>query len=151
MGGGLFNQPFSQLAGVLKVLRKLLLALPGFVLFVEQGDLAAGVVAEGKLQLDDFVRDVSETVGQMLQCPLEVPEMPGAKRRPRCLTEGCTGYRRRVSRKDGNAFLAWPVCKATFSQDKDGQPLPKKLYTGEVIEADCPLGYGRKARQFSGT
>ena len=44
--GGLFDQPFSQLAGVLKVLRKLLLALPGLVLFVEQGDLVAGVVAE---------------------------------------------------------------------------------------------------------
>lgn len=108
-------------------------------------------IEQGELQLDDFVHDVSEAVGQMLRCPLEVPEIPGAKRRPRCLTEGCAGYLRRVSKKDGNAFLACPVCKATFSQDKDGQPIPKKLYTGEVIEADCPLGCGRKARQFSGT
>ena len=88
-------------------------------------------------------------IGEMVQRPLAVPEIEGLKRRSRCLTEGCSGYLRRIKGKNG-LFLACPVCKATFSQGSDGNPVPKKAPSGEVVEADCPLGCGRKARQFNG-
>ena len=106
-------------------------------------------IEQGNLDLDAFVREVASMLGNMTGTPLDVPEISGLKRRKHCLVEGCTGYLRNVKGKNGD-FLSCPVCKATFSKDANGDPIPKKEPSGEVVEADCPLGCGRKARQFTG-
>lgn len=108
-------------------------------------------IEQGNLGLDTFIKEVARLVGEMVRSPLNVPEeIEGVQRRPQCLADGCTGYLRRIKGKNG-LFWACPICKATFSQGPGGNPLPKKASSGEsIIEADCPLGCGRKARQFNG-
>ena len=95
-------------------------------------------IDRGELQLESFIQEVARMIGEMVQKPLVVPDV-----------EGCSGYLRRIKGKNG-FFLACPVCKTTFSQGSDGNPVPKKAPSGEVVEADCPLDCGRKARQFNG-
>lgn len=106
-------------------------------------------IDQGELQLESFIQEVARMIGEIVQKPLAVPKVEGLKRRAQCLMEGCSEYLRQIKGKNG-FFLACPVCKATFSQGSDGNPIPKKIPSGEVVEADCPLRCGRKARQFNG-
>jgi DNA topoisomerase-3 len=106
-------------------------------------------IEKGELKLDAFVSEVAEMVREIVKAPLVIPEISGLTRRNRkkCLTEGCDGY---LVKKTGayGPFFFCSICKHIF-RERDGEPAPISTNTG-VIEADCPLGCGKKARRFEG-
>ena len=108
-------------------------------------------IEKGELELDAFVSEAAAMIGEIVKAPLEVPEVSELPRKKKCLTEGCGGYLRHIS-KEKNSFFACPVCGHTFN-DQDGEPVQKRQADGDTeerIEADCPLGCGNKARRLSG-
>jgi DNA topoisomerase-3 len=108
-------------------------------------------IEKGELELDDFVFEVAEMVGEIVKAPLVIPDIPGLPRRKKCLTEGCNGYLRHIV-KEKASFFACPVCGRTF-KDRGGEAVERARPEGEEserIEADCPLGCGRKARRLEG-
>jgi DNA topoisomerase-3 len=102
-------------------------------------------IEKGELSLETFVAEVGAMVGEIVREPLNVPEISGLPMKKQCLTEGCDGH---LIRKTGafGPFFACPVCKRVF-RDRDGEPATGTPQ-GEIIEADCPLGCGKKARRF---
>jgi rubredoxin len=89
-------------------------------------------------------------VGEIVKEPLDLAKIQGISglpKRKKCLTEGCGGYLIRKSGTYGPFFFC-PTCKHIF-RERDGEPAPAKA-PGEVIEVDCPLGCGKKARRFEG-
>jgi DNA topoisomerase-3 len=104
-------------------------------------------IEKGELELEAFVSEVAAMVGDIVREPLCIPEIPELPRKKKCLTEGCGGY---LVRKTGayGPFFFCPACKHVF-RERDGEPAPISANTG-VIEADCPLGCGKKARRFDG-
>jgi DNA topoisomerase-3 len=108
-------------------------------------------IEKGELELDAFAAEAAAMVEEIVKAPLTVPEMSGLPRKKKCLTEGCGGYLRHIS-KEKNSFFACPVCGRTF-KDQDGEPVEKRQKGGELtesVEADCPLRCGRKARRLCG-
>jgi DNA topoisomerase-3 len=103
-------------------------------------------IEKGELELDAFVSEVTAMVGEIVKAPLIVPEVPGLRRK-RCLSEGCDGY---LVRKTGayGPFFFCSTCKHVF-RERDGEPVPISSRP-EVIEEDCPLGCGKRARRFDG-
>ncbi|MDR2179833.1 MAG: DNA topoisomerase 3 [Synergistaceae bacterium] len=104
-------------------------------------------IEKGELDLETFVSEVAAMVGEIVKAPLVVPEMPELPRRKKCPTEGCDGY---LIRKTGayGPFFFCPACKHVY-REREGEPAPTSAGS-EVIEADCPLGCGKKARRFDG-
>jgi rubredoxin len=86
-------------------------------------------------------------VGEIVKEPLRVPEIAELTRKKKCLTEGCDGY---LDKRIGayGPFYACPVCKHAF-RERGGEPVKTKT-GGDVMEAPCPLGCGKKARRFEG-
>ena len=105
-------------------------------------------IEKGELELDAFLEEVSSMVGEIVNEPLTVPDIPGIPKKKQCLKTGCDGYLRHLKGTTG-MFFACPACKSTFSDSK-GEPVARKEAFGEVVETDCPLGCGQKARQFKG-
>jgi uncharacterized C2H2 Zn-finger protein len=109
-------------------------------------------IENGELSQEIFVAEVGAMVSGIVKAPLDltkIRELSGLPRRKRCLTEGCGGY---LIRKVGayGPFFFCPSCKHVFRErERDGEPTPVKS-PGELIEADCPLGCGKKARRFEG-
>jgi uncharacterized C2H2 Zn-finger protein len=107
----------------------------------------------GALTLDSFVGEVADMVRGMvsgrLAVPSDISDVSGIPRRPGCLTDGCGGFLRRVSKPGKSPFFSCPLCHATFN-DVDGSPVQKKKTSGEAVEAPCPLGCGGKARRSEG-
>jgi transposase-like protein len=113
-------------------------------------------IEEGKLTLDSFISEVGTMVGEIVEGQLEVPEISGVSRKKKCLTAGCEGYLRHITKVDKGKkpFFACPVCKNTFN-DRDGEPIERRQANeqgekAEKIEADCPLSCGKKARRLQG-
>ena len=110
-------------------------------------------IGEGLLTLDSFVDEVAGMVRGIisgrLEIPPEIPRIPGISRQPRCLTDGCGGFLRRVAKPGRSAFYSCPLCHATFN-DAGGVPVPRKGRTGEAVEAPCPMNCGRNARRYEG-
>jgi transposase-like protein len=109
-------------------------------------------IEKGELEMDTFVSEAAAMIGEIVKAPLTVPEVTGLPCKKKCLTEGCGGYLRHIV-KEKSSFFGCSVCGCTF-KDQDGEPVPKQQSdgdTGERIEADCPLGCGRKARQLKGS
>lgn len=106
-------------------------------------------IEKGELKLDTFLQEVTNMVGTIVEEPLVVPEIGGVEKKKKCLKEGCDGWLRKKEGKFG-VFFSCPTCENTFNSDTQGNPVAKKVPTGEVVEANCPLGCGQKARQFSG-
>jgi DNA topoisomerase-3 len=75
-------------------------------------------IEKGELELDAFVSEAAAMIGEIVKAPLEVPEVSELPRKKKCLTEGCSGYLRHIS-KEKNSFFACPVCGQTFN-DQDG-------------------------------
>jgi transposase-like protein len=112
------------------------------------------LIEKGELELDDFVSEVAAMVGDIVKAPFIVPEISGLARRKKCLTEGCNGYLRHITKAKGTSgsrsFFACSVCGRTFS-DLNGEPVAKRQSEGdERVEADCPCGCGKKARRLKG-
>ena len=108
-------------------------------------------IEKGELELNAFVSEVAAMVREIVEAPLIVPEISGATRRRKCLTEGCEGYLRHIA-KNKDSFFACSVCGSTFT-DRCGEPIERRQRNGETvekIEADCPLGCGKKARRWEG-
>jgi DNA topoisomerase-3 len=107
-------------------------------------------IEHGELSLEAFVEEVGKMVGEIVREPLQVPEISGVSRKKRCLTEGCGGY---LDRKTGayGPFFSCPACGRIF-RERGGEPAAPALAaaSAEAIEADCPLGCGKKARRFVG-
>jgi DNA topoisomerase-3 len=107
-------------------------------------------IEEKALSQEIFVSKVGAMVGEIVKEPLDVTKMQeisGLPRKRHCLTEGCGGY---LVRKTGayGPFFFCPVCKHVY-RERDGEPAPTSAGS-EVVEADCPLGCGKKARRFEG-
>ena len=105
-------------------------------------------IEQDSLELGSFICEVAAMVAEVVESSLSIPEIPGVPRMKKCLKEDCVGYLRLIKGVNGH-FFACPVCKRTFGESK-GEPVEKKD-SSEVIEADFPLGCGKKARQFTGT
>jgi DNA topoisomerase-3 len=109
-------------------------------------------IEKGELSQEKFVSEVGTMVGEIVKEPLDLTKIQGISGLPkkkRCVTEGCDGY---LSQKIGSygPFFFCPSCKHVF-RERDGEPVQRKApEEGEVIEADCPLGCGKKARRFEG-
>jgi DNA topoisomerase-3 len=110
-------------------------------------------IERGGAALDGFLSEVGEMVRGIISGPLVIPtgisNLPGVSRQPKCLTDGCAGFLRRIEKQGGSPFFSCPICHTTFN-DVDGSPTPKKKSSGEIVEAPCPLGCGRQARRFEG-
>jgi transposase-like protein len=76
-------------------------------------------IEKGELELDAFVSEAAAMIGEIVKAPLDVPEVPELPRKKKCLTEGCNGYLRHIS-KEKSSFFACPVCGQTF-KDEDGE------------------------------
>jgi DNA topoisomerase-3 len=108
-------------------------------------------IEKGELELDAFVSEVAAMVEEIVKVPMAIPEISGAARMKKCLTENCSGYLRHIS-KGKDSFFACPICGRTF-KDHDGEPVARQQTDGETSEkvaADCPQGCGRKARRLKG-
>jgi DNA topoisomerase-3 len=107
----------------------------------------------GRMTLESFVSEVADMtrdiLAEKLDIPADISNIPGMARQHKCLTENCEGFLRHIQKPEKTPFFSCPVCHATFN-DVGGIPTPKKEWTGEVVEATCPLGCGRNARRFSG-
>jgi DNA topoisomerase-3 len=111
-----------------------------------------GEIEGGALALDSFVSEVADMVRGIISNRLAVPadvSIPGIVKQPKCLTNGCEGFLRHISKPGKSAFFSCPVCHTTFN-DVDGSPVQKKKTSGEIAEAPCPLGCGGSARRFEG-
>jgi DNA topoisomerase-3 len=112
-----------------------------------------GEIEAGSETLEAFVSDVADTVKDMLSERLEIPSdingMPGVTRKHKCLTDGCDGYLRHIAPPKKSPFFSCPVCRKTFN-DIGGAPVPRKEWTGEIVDAPCPLNCGKNARRFEG-
>jgi DNA topoisomerase-3 len=110
-------------------------------------------IESGSASLEFFVSEVVDMVRDILSykldIPADIPDVPGMTRQHRCLTENCDGFLRHIRKPAQSPFFSCPVCHTTFN-DVDGAPVPKKEWTGEIVEAPCPLRCGRNARRFSG-
>jgi transposase-like protein len=109
-------------------------------------------IEKGGASLESFVSEVADMMRGILSEKLDVPAdiaVPGMTRQRRCLAENCKGFLRHIEKSGKSPFFSCPVCHATFN-DVDGSPAPKKEWTGEIVEAPCPLDCGRNARRFSG-
>jgi DNA topoisomerase-3 len=112
-------------------------------------------IENGEIFHEIFVGEVGAMVGEIVKEPLNVPEMCEFPKRKKCLTEGCDGYlnrRKYMNRRigAGDFYFSCPVCKHVF-YERDGELVAAPVKTpGEVVEADCPLGCGKKARRFDG-
>jgi DNA topoisomerase-3 len=109
-------------------------------------------VEKGELELDVFVSEVAAMVEEIVKAPLAVPEISGATRKKKCLTKGCDGYLRHIA-KGKESFFACPACGHTF-KNRDEEPIERRQTAdgekAEKVEADCPLGCGKKARRLEG-
>jgi DNA topoisomerase-3 len=146
-GKQIFSTPAGQsLIDLLNTGKGAVLARPELTALWEQKMTR---IEKGELELDVFVSEVAAMVGEIVKAPVSVPEIPGAARMKKCLTENCGGYLRHIS-KDKDSFFACPVCGRTF-KDRDGEPVAKRQAEGgKMLRADCPLGCGRQARRLSG-
>jgi DNA topoisomerase-3 len=105
-----------------------------------------------ELSQESFIAEVAAMVEEIVREPLalgKIPEISGLTRKKPCLTEGCDGY---LVRKIGTygPFFFCPVCTHIF-RERGGEPVLGNGRTlGEFVEADCPLGCGKKARRFEG-
>ena len=107
-------------------------------------------IENGERSQKIFVAEVGAMVEEIVKEPLDltkIQEISGLASKKKCLTEGCEGF---LSRKTGTygAFFHCPICKHIF-HERNGEPVAAKAQ-GTVIEADCPLGCGKKARRFEG-
>jgi DNA topoisomerase-3 len=109
-------------------------------------------IEKGELSQENVVTEVGAMVGEIVKEPLDltkITDISGLLRKTRCLTEGCDGY---LIRKTGTygPFFFCPACKHIF-RERNGEPVSSSTNaSSEVIEADCPLGCGKKARRFDG-
>ena len=109
-------------------------------------------IETGELELEAFTSDVASFVKVIVSEALAIGEIAGTDRLKRCLNGGCGGYLAHIEKKDKGKFFVCSNCKAIFS-DRNGEPVAgtvKPEGEAEVIEADCPLGCGKSARQFTG-
>jgi uncharacterized C2H2 Zn-finger protein len=110
-------------------------------------------IESGEVSLESYLSEVADMVRGILSDKLAIPAnisgVQGLTRQARCLTEDCDGFLRHIKKPGKTPFFSCPLCHATFN-DIDGAPVPKKKFTGEIVEAPCPLGCGRNARRFSG-
>jgi DNA topoisomerase-3 len=116
-------------------------------------------IQDGSASLDDFVAEVAEMVRGIISDRLNIPEdvssIPSMERLHRCLTPGCGGFLRHISKpgKMGKkSFFSCSVCHSAFN-DVNGIPAPKKERSddsGEIIEAPCPLACGKNALRYEG-
>ena len=105
-------------------------------------------IEAGELELKVFLSEVSSFVRSIVSSPLNIVEILGVNKLKNCLNAECNGYLKHFE-KEKNRFFVCPVCNTIYN-DRNGEPLKRIKTEGEIIEADCPLGCGRKARQFSG-
>jgi DNA topoisomerase-3 len=103
-----------------------------------------------ELSQETFVSKVGAMVGEIVKESIDltaIQDLSGFPKRKKCLTEGCNGY---LIRKTGayGPFFFCPTCKHVF-RERDGEPAPASPRS-ETVEADCPLGCGKKARRFDG-
>jgi hypothetical protein len=107
----------------------------------------------GSIALESFLEEVMgmvrDIISDRLAIPADISDVFGISRQPRCLTDGCEGFLRRVSTSGKSAFFSCSLCHATFN-DVGGSPVQRKKLSGEVVEAPCPLGCGGSARRFEG-
>jgi DNA topoisomerase-3 len=110
-------------------------------------------IEKGNAALDSFTGEVADMVRGMisdgLAIPSDISEAPGIARQLRCLTDGCEGFLRRIEKPGKVSFFSCPLCHATF-RNAGGEPVPGKPFSGEILEAPCPLGCGKQARRFEG-
>jgi transposase-like protein len=104
-----------------------------------------------ELSQESFIAEVGAMVGEIVKEPLnltKIEEISGLPKKKQCLTEDCDGF---LIRKTGTygPFYACPVCKHIF-RERDGEPVRSTNASSEAVEADCPLGCGKKARRFNG-
>jgi DNA topoisomerase-3 len=108
------------------------------------------LIENGELDLEIFLREVGGMVQEIVKAALDVSEIRDVPKKKKCPVAECEGFLRRVEGKNG-VFLACPICGNTFNVSPDGEPIAKKTAPdGEAVEADCPLGCGKKARRFKG-
>jgi DNA topoisomerase-3 len=110
-------------------------------------------IESGTMTLESFISEVAgmtrDILSEKLDIPADIADIPGMSRQHKCLTENCEGYLRHIRMPGKSPFFSCPVCHATFN-DVGGVPTPKKEWSGEIVEAACPLGCGHNARRFSG-
>ena len=110
------------------------------------------LIEEGKEKLSDFLAENEKVVKDIISSSMSIKgeDVKGLTRLKKCLTENCKGFLVRRVSKAGSPFYRCGTCEKTFSE-KDNEPVvSEKKEAGEVIEADCPLNCGKKARRFSG-
>ena len=107
-------------------------------------------IEAGELKLESFLSEVGSFVRGIVSEPLTIGEIPGALKLKNCLNDECGGYLSHIE-KDKNKFFICSTCSTIYS-DRNGEPVAKtqKAADGEIVEADCPLNCGKKARQFDG-
>jgi DNA topoisomerase-3 len=109
-------------------------------------------IENGELSQEAFVAEVGAMVREIVKEPLDlgkIQEISELPRKKRCLTEGCGGY---LVKKTGvyGPFFFCPACNRVF-RERVGEPAPNSVNaSSEAVEADCPLGCGKKARRFEG-
>jgi DNA topoisomerase-3 len=107
-------------------------------------------IQNGRASLDDFVAEVAGMAREIVSGRLNVPgDIPGMARLPECLTDGCGGYLRRVTKPGKNAFYSCSLCHSTFDE-QNGAPVPKKEKLPELGEAPCPMNCGGMAKKYEG-
>lgn len=106
-------------------------------------------IEEGRLSLEDFLGEVIKMVSKFVQEAPVIPEISDIPKLKKCLKDNCDGYLRHIKGTTAPFFVC-QKCKSIFNSVA-GEPVMKKESSGEVVEAECPLGCGKKARRFSGT